>query len=167
MKKQTLNLLLRNPNEVSIWKRGFAFLIDLFIIQIIVNLALSNYIKQNIGENMNIIETYQYINANYELFSSFLLTISVITAIIALLYFTLFDWKLKQSIGKMALKIRIMPDKIDFWKALTRNIPKALFFINYTSWILLFDLIYLSFRRIRFFDKLAGTYLINVKRKKF
>jgi len=51
MKKKTLNLLLRNPNEVSIWKRAFAFIIDLIIIQFIVNLTFYNYIEKNIGNN--------------------------------------------------------------------------------------------------------------------
>lgn len=165
MKKPSINILLRNPNEPSIWKRGFAFLIDLLIIQVIVNLAFSNYIEKSIGDGMNIIETYQYINANYELFSGFLLTISIITAAILLIYLTLLEWKLNQSLGKMIFKIKVSSynKKLKLWQALIRNLPKALFLINYVSWIFLFDLIYLAFTRTRFFDKLAGTYLVKVK----
>ena len=165
MKKQTLNILLRNPNEPSIWKRGFAFLIDLIIIQIIVNLAFSSYIKQNIGNDMSIIETYRYINANYELFSGFLLTISIITATILLIYFALLEWKLNQSIGKMVFKIKInsYDKKVKLWQTLIRNLPKALLLINYVSWIFLLDLTYLAFTKQRFFDKLANTHVVKVK----
>jgi len=162
-KKPSINVLLRNPNEISIWKRGFAFLIDLIIIEFIVNLTFNNYIQKTIGDNKGIIEVYQYINANYDLFSGFLLTISIITAIIALIYFTLLEWKLNQSLGKMIFKIKVYPAKLKFWQALVRNIPKALFLVNYFSWVFLFDLIYLTFTRQRFFDKLAKTHLVKVK----
>jgi uncharacterized RDD family membrane protein YckC len=162
-RKPSINILLRNPNEVSIWKRGFAFLIDLIIIELIVNLAFNNYIQKIIGDDKGIIEMYQYINANYELFSGFLLTISIISAVIALIYFTLFEWKLQQTIGKMIFKIKVYPSKLKFWQALVRNISKVLFLIDYFSWVFLFDLIYLTFTRQRFFDKLAKTYLIKVK----
>src|SRR3989344_594092 len=154
-KKLTVKDLLRKPYEVSIWKRGFAFLVDLLIIEFIVNLTFKDYIGTNLGNDKNVIEMYRYLNANYELFSGFLLTMSIITALIALIYFTLLEWKLNQTLGKMIFKIKVMPDKLKFYQALLRNLPKVLFLINYVSWIFLFDLIYLSFTRIRFFDKLA------------
>ncbi|AJF62976.1 MAG: hypothetical protein QT11_C0001G0847 [archaeon GW2011_AR20] len=163
MKKETLNLLLRNPNEVSIWKRAFAFIIDLIIIQFIVNLTFYNYIEKNIGNNMGIIEMYQYLSINYEMFSGFLLTINIITAVILLIYLTLLEWRLNQSLGKMILNIKVIPKKITLWQALIRNLPKALFLINYVSWIFLIDLVYLAFTKQRFFDKLAGTSLVKVK----
>ena len=162
-KKLTVKDLLRKPDEVSIWKRGFAFLVDLLIIEFIVNLTFKDYIGTNLGNDKNVIEMYRYLNANYELFSGFLLTMSIITALIALIYFTLLEWKLNQTLGKMIFKIKVMPDKLKFYQALLRNLPKVLFLINYVSWIFLFDLIYLSFTRIRFFDKLAKTYLAKVK----
>lgn len=163
MKKQTLKILLRNPNEVSIWKRGFAFLIDLLIVEIIVNLTFSKYIEKNLGSDMNIIEMYKYLNANYDIYSGFLLIMSIITALIALIYFTLMEWKLNQSLGKMMLNIKVIPNKLKFWQAFLRNLPKSLFLVNYTSFVFLFDILYLSFTKQRFFDKIAGTSLIKIK----
>ncbi len=162
MKKPSLNVLLKDPNEVSIWKRGFAFLIDMLILELIVNVTFSSYIEKNIGDMGNIIEMYRYLSENYELFAPFLLTMSIISAFIALIYFTLLEWKLQQTIGKMIFKIKVNP-KIEFWQALVRNLPKSLFFISYTYWVFLFDIFYLAFTRQRFFDKIARTSLVKVK----
>lgn len=162
MKKPSINLLLKNPNEISIWKRGFAFLIDILILELIVNLTFSSYIEKNIGNTGNIIEIYQYLSENYELFAPFLLTMSFISAFISLIYFTLLEWKLQQTIGKMIFKIKVN-SKIKLWQALVRNIPKSLFFISYTYWIFLFDILYLAFTKQRFFDKLAKTSLVKIK----
>ena len=162
MKKPGISLLLKNPNEVSIWKRGFAFLIDILILELIINLTFSSYIEENIGDMGNIMEMYRYLSENYELFASFLLTMSIASALIALIYFTLLEWKLQQTVGKMIFKIKVNP-KLEFWQALVRNLPKSLFFISYTYWVFLFDIFYLAFTRQRFFDKLAKTSLVKVK----
>jgi len=164
-KNKDIDFLLKSPEEVSIWKRGFAFLIDIIIIQFIVNITFSSYIKNNLGENKNFFELYNYINSNYELYSRFLLTLSIITSIMTLIYFALMEWKLNQSIGKMIFKIKVKSDnkKLKFKQVLLRNIPKALLFVNYVSWIFLLDIVYLSFKRIRFFDKLAQTNVVKIK----
>ncbi|MEK6835701.1 MAG: RDD family protein [Nanoarchaeota archaeon] len=163
MKKSTLNYLLEKP-EVSIWKRGFAFLIDILIIQFIVNFSFRSQIEKQIS-NGNLIEVYNLINQNYILYQPFILKLSIVTALLSLIYFTLLEWKLNQTLGKMLLKIKVMPKRLKFWQALVRNLSKSTFFINYTSFIFLVDLFYLGFTKQRLFDKLAKTSLAKVKLK--
>jgi len=144
--------------EVSIWKRGFAFLIDLLIIEFIVNLNFSKFLEQELSNNKTLVELFNYGLENYSSLEPRLLMISIITAISALIYFTLMEFYLKQTIGKIMLKIKISyQNKLEFWQALVRNIPKVAFFVNYTVWIFLIDLIYHSFTKKRLFDKLART----------
>src|SRR3989344_9156093 len=161
MAKPSLNYFLQKP-EVSIWKRGFALLLDIIIIQVIVNLAFKSQIKEQIS-NGSFIEIYNSINQNYSLYAPLLLKLSIITALLSLLYFTLLEWKLNQTIGKMVFKIKVMPKRLEFWQALVRNIPKAALFVNYTFFVFLADLFYLGFTKQRQFDKLAKTSLVKVK----
>ena len=161
MKKPTLNYLLEKP-EVSIWKRGFAFLLDIIIIQIIVNFSFRSQIEKQINNN-NFFEVYNLISSNYNLYAPLILKLSILTAILSLIYFTLLEWKLNQTIGKMVFKIKVAPKRLEFWQALVRNIPKAALFVNYTFFLFLADLFYLGFTKQRLFDKLAKTSLVKIK----
>ena len=145
--------------KVSIWKRGLAFLIDIIIIEFIVGLNLNKLLENNISKDKSLTELFRYSLENYSLLEPKLLTISIITGIMALIYFTLFEFYLKQTLGKMLFKIKVISEnkKLEFWQALLRNIPKAALFINYIVWVLFIDLIYHSFTKRRLFDKLAKT----------
>ena len=145
--------------EVSIWKRGLAFIIDIIIIEFIVGLNFNKLLENDINKDKSLVELFSYTLENYSLIQPKLLTISIITGIMALIYFTLFEFYLKQTLGKMLLKIKITSEnkKLEFWQALLRNIPKASLFINYVVWVLFIDLIYHSFTKRRLFDKLAKT----------
>ena len=145
--------------KVSIWKRGLAFLIDIIIIEFIVGLNLNKLLENNISKDKSLTELFHYSLENYSLLEPKLLTISIITGIMALIYFTLFEFYLKQTLGKMLFKIKVISEnkKLEFWQALLRNIPKAALFINYIVWVLFIDLIYHSFTKRRLFDKLAKT----------
>ena len=69
------------------------------------------------------------------------------------------EFKLRQTLGKMIFKIKVVQDtkKLEFWQVFLRNIPKSLFFVNYTIWIFLIDILYYSFTKKRLFDKIAKT----------
>ena len=145
--------------QVSIWRRGLAFIIDILIIQFIVNLNFNKLLAADLSNDKSLIELFNYSLENYSSLEPKLLTISIITAILALIYFILFEWKLKQTIGKMLFKIKITSEnkRLEFYQVLIRNLPKAALFVNYTIWIFFIDLIYHSFTRRRLFDKLAKT----------
>src|SRR3989344_7063775 len=135
--------------EVSIWRRGFAFLIDIIIIQFIVNLNFSKFLENELSNDKTLVELFSYSIENYSNLEPKLMLISIITAASALLYFTILEWKLKQTLGKMLLRIEVRSEnkKLELWQAFLRNLPKAMFFVNYLVWILLIDLIWHSFTR--------------------
>ena len=151
--------------QVSIWRRGLAFLVDIIIIQFIVNLNFNKLLESELSNDKTLVELFNYTIENYSNLEPKLMLISIITAVAALLYFTILEWKLKQTLGKMLLRIEVKSEnkKLELWQALLRNLPKAMFFVNYLVWILLIDLIYHSFTRKRLFDRLAKTYVEKVK----
>jgi len=142
-----------------IWKRIFAFLIDIIIIEFIVNLSFNDLIKKQLNINGNFLEIYQTLSGNYQQFTSLFLFISIITAIIALIYFTIFELKMQQTLGKMIfnLKVKSVKGKLNLKQVLIRNTPKVLFFIDGLFLVLLIDLFYLIFKKERLFDKWART----------
>ena len=151
--------LKQYQDKVSIWKRGLAFLIDIIIIQILVNLNFSKLLQNDFGSDKSLTELFNYSINNYSTLEPKLLIISIVTSLLALIYFTLFEWKLKQTLGKMLFKIKVTSKnkKLELWQALVRNLPKVLIFINYFFWVLIIDLIYYNFTKKRLFDKLALT----------
>jgi len=158
MPKKNQNMV-KYKEQVSVWKRGFAFIIDIIIIQFLINLSFNKILEDSFGSDKSLIELFNTGIENYSTLQPKLLLISIVTAIAALIYFTLMEFKLRQTLGKMLFKIKVVQytKKLDFLQVLLRNIPKALFFVNYTIWVFLIDILYYSFTRKRLFDKIAKT----------
>src|SRR3989344_6922545 len=158
MPKKNQNMV-KYKEQVSVWKRGFAFIIDIIIIQFLINLSFNKILEDSFGSDKSLIELFNTGIENYSTLQPKLLLISIVTAIAALIYFTLIEFKLRQTLGKMLFKIKVVQytKKLEFWQVLIRNIPKSLFFVNYTIWIFLIDILYYSFTKKRLFDKIAKT----------
>jgi uncharacterized RDD family membrane protein YckC len=104
-----------------LWKRMFAFLIDLFIIDLVAGFSLRSLLTGLIPET-SFIESFNYLASNSQLTS----TISLITfffGFIALLYFALLEYKLGQSIGKMLMNIKVESDtdSLTFFACMIRS----------------------------------------------
>lgn len=142
-----------------IWKRALAFLVDIIIIQFIVNLSFNKLIKQQLNIEGSFFEIYSTLSSNYQQLTPFFTYISIITAVIAIIYFTIFEFKMEQTLGKMLFNIKVTAfrGKLNLQQAFIRNIPKALFFINVLFWILILDVVYMLFKKERLFDILAKT----------
>lgn len=142
-----------------VWRRILAFIVDILIIQFIISLSFNNLIKKQLNIEGGFFEVYNIITSNYEQLVPLFTFISVITAILAIIYFTVFEFKLQQTLGKMLfnIKIKTIKGKLTLQQAIIRNIPKALFFINVLFWILVVDVVYMLFKKERLFDIWAKT----------
>ncbi len=135
---------------VSLWKRGFAFLIDIFIINILVSFPFRNKFDSIIGKdvyNKGFFEVYNTISAiPPENIKEILLLISVISVVSSLIYFTALEYKLGSTLGKMLFKIKVVSDKKkpSIKQFIIRNITKSLFLTNF-SFLLLIDLFYVLY----------------------
>lgn len=136
----------------SLTRRTLAYIIDSLIISIIVMYPFQNYLTK-INRELNFRDIF------VTRLSTDLYMIFFTIAILSLLYFSLFEFYLKQTIGKMILRIRVISTKkgFSFLQALLRNISKVV------DILLVIDIIFLllSKEKERLFGKLSYTRVIE------
>ncbi len=166
-----INNLSKKPIliEAPIWKRAFAFFIDYFILSTLVLFPFDNLLSKIIpsAENINSIIDMLKNNA----FNSVaVIWITSMMAVIAILYFALFESKYAQTPGKMLMRIFAVTIKsnkkqlqtMTFWQGVKRSIGIASAFVMPV--LFLIDVIYMFFnkKRQRLFEKLSQTQTLQV-----
>ncbi len=152
---------------VSRWRRFTAFLIDLLIIDVLLVSPFVPAIESHLPKK----DVFQFLSQNETVVTSLLALFTVISFFIVA-YFTLFEYYLKQTPGKMILRIgvistaqEIIPtaqgvsglkdERVTFMQAFFRN----LFFIPVfpLNFLLFFDLIFVLFRNRTVSELLSKT----------
>ncbi len=137
----------------SLWKRTSAYIIDLLIITAITFPLLRSFSTPE--EEITNIAT----KGTQTLSTTFT---GIMTALIIILYFSVFEYKLHQTIGKMLFRIEVVSaKKLTFTQCLLRNLSKI-------SLVVLFiDTLYmLKSGSLRFLDKIAQTQVAEQERGK-
>ena len=143
--------------NATIWKRVLAFLIDFFIIRIIIMAPFSSVITEKIPVPENFEAYFQFLQSNQELINSFApMMFAMLFLVFA--YFVIFEWKLQQTPGYMFLKLKVVPEKntrISLFKIAIRN----LFALPFGPLLLLIivDPIYLFITKRRLTEILSKT----------
>lgn len=116
----------------ALWKRAVAYLIDSLIIGLIIAFPFENILKQYAEKPL----TFFFSNVNV-LMQMFLVTLA--SALILMAYWTIFEFKFQQSIGKMLLNIKVhsLKGTLTVRQAFLRNISKI------STLLLLLDVIYM------------------------
>ncbi|MBS3092450.1 RDD family protein, partial [Candidatus Pacearchaeota archaeon] len=106
--------------KASIIKRVLAYIIDSLIITLVVSYPFNNYLK-----SMNI--TLKFTDLFTTRLTSDLYIIFFTIAILSLIYFVALEYYLKQTIGKIIMKIKIISLKKEFKisQVILRNISKV------------------------------------------
>lgn len=133
----------------SMFKRLFALIIDLIVINIIIVSPFKEIL-------MKFVETTT-INFNQVIPSHIYTTITFIS-IVALLYFAIFQSRMQQTLGMMLLNIKV-DKKIGLGKAIVRNLFILPFFPFSLLWII--EPLYLHFRGNRLLENLTHTRTIE------
>ena len=123
--------------RAPIWKRATAYLIDLIIINFVIATPFSSIINST---------------SFFSIKSKEMLLATIIISILSIAYWTLLEYKLHQSIGKIILKLEVKKNPT-FTQALIRNISKPFFLL------LTIDVIYLLFTKRRLFEKWSNTWV--------
>ncbi len=136
-------------------KRGFAYIIDVLIIDLVIVLPFNKIIKNIQGNDAGFFYNYKFLLNNPEKTSQLLL-ISLVIGALSLAYWTILEFKLRQSIGKIIMNIKVMSKKKNFsvMQCFVRNISKVI------TLLLLIDIIYLLIKRKnsqRYFEKISDT----------
>jgi uncharacterized RDD family membrane protein YckC len=106
----------------SIWKRSFAYVIDLLIINILLIYPFQNTLDL---KNMSFQETYTYLMNNPTIMYSMLFS-SIIVFFLILFYWALLEYYTSQTVGKMIFNIKVisLKNKLTLKQTLIRNLSK-------------------------------------------
>ena len=128
-----------------VWKRALAFFIDMLIINFIILFSFRRLFQEIIPASLSFRETFKLVNAPG--LSSLIFTTSVFAAILMILYFTILEGRLKQSIGKIFTNIYITSEtkELKLWQLLVRNLFLIPFFPFILLWII--DPIFMLFTK--------------------
>ena len=138
----------RGGKTASFWKRVFAYIIDVLIVDVVVVYPFEKYFGKMNGFSFNI--------------SGNLLVAVVIIAILTVFYWAILEYSMRQSIGKMVMGIYVSTTKkFTFWQFIVRNIPKI------SSLTIILDSLYMLRTRQhqRYFEKLSNTEVLEVPKK--
>lgn len=138
--------LRKIATPVKLWRRFLAFFIDYMVINLIIVFPFGSFFKN--------LETYSFKDINKQV-----ILITLIIMVLTLLYWSLLEYLLKQSVGKAILNIfiRSKDKELKFWQCLVRNISKI-------SLIILFiDSFNILFRGDyeRYFEKISKTEVVD------
>jgi len=106
----------------SVFRRFFAFLIDLLIIDFVIVFPFRG-ILQDIMPKGSYKEAYQFL-ISHSGYNTIISVIMVISGILSIFYFALLEYKFNQSIGKMFLGVFVKNDlkQKKFWQYLVRSL---------------------------------------------
>jgi hypothetical protein len=147
----------------SIWKRAAGFMIDLAIVDIVIFAPFRGIFTGLMGNAVGYSEAFSALTSSQENLTK-LMSIGVYMSILLVLYFTLLEWKIQQTPGKILMNTYIMSDKkIGFWQVLLSNLTLVPFFPFILLWIV--DLINVLFTKNnqRFMEKIARVSLVEMK----
>ena len=141
----------------KLWKRVIAYFIDVFVI-IILTLPIQNYLNK-IAPADSFYKTQMLIVQNSTLFRNIFLSL-ICTMIIIVLYWSVLEWKIGQSLGKYIMhiyvKTTIKKSKLKYWQCFIRNLSKI------SSLLLVLDCIFFIWsKNQRFLERLSKTIVVE------
>lgn len=134
----------------ALWKRFVAYLIDVIIVNLVVTLPFYGYLRKFSSNPILLITS-----------NDPKLTLITFFVVIALIfYFSILEYKIRQTLGKVIMNIYIISTankELKFTQALLRNVTKPF------SIVLLVDIIYMFFKggRQRLFEVFSKTAVVE------
>ncbi len=141
----------------SYWKRFFALIIDIAVINIFFAFPFRKFFTSNLPQTNSLTDAMAYLESNPEITGSLSFIIFIIS-FLAWLYLTITEWKLGATAGDLLMKIRIKSQygkEIKFWQSALRN----LFIFPYFPFVILWliDPLYLLFKQQKFSEFITKT----------
>ncbi|MDP6642040.1 MAG: RDD family protein [Candidatus Nanoarchaeia archaeon] len=150
LKKSELNKLLGKNDVAPFWKRVIAYIIDILIINSIVVLPFRDSLNEIYKGEMLFKVSFNDIKS--------VLLMSMIIAILSLIYWVVLEYRIQQTIGKHIMNIYVisMTKKINFSQIIIRNVTKI------SLPLLILDILYmLNNKSQRYTEKLSNTKVIE------
>ena len=142
---------------VPLWRRAFAYVVDLLIISFIIYLPMKGLFGDVPDGEIN--SLMNYFSARPDLTFSFFM-VSLIIGFLTVMYWALLEFYISQSIGKIAMKIKVrsLIGKLTFKQCFFRNLSKV------STFLLFLDMLYGIFKKDnrRYFEVMSGTQVVKV-----
>lgn len=118
--------------QASILKRAAAFAIDILIINVAILFPFDS-VFQKIVPSDSFSKTFEFLSSNSD--SASIKAIIMSASIVTILYFVIFEKKLRQTPGKMLFNLYVMPQGKDlkYWQLFVRS----MFLIPFKPFVLL------------------------------
>jgi len=130
------------------WKRVFALLVDLAVVDLIITRPLSRLISGRIDEFSDLLN-----------FSFELVVVSFVIGLFAVFYWAILEYKIGQTLGALIFKLRArsLGKSMSFSQAFLRNITKM------SVVLLLIDSVNILFseKKQRYFEVLSKTVTVE------
>ena len=148
--------------QTNLTRRVLAYIIDTAILNLILLAPIIKQMQKIVGDNTSFTSSYQFFINNPQKISAVVI-LGFMLIILTIAYYSILEFKLRQTIGKMLLGIKVMSKKANFKysQTLIRNISKPI------SILFIFDVIYLLVKKQnqRFFEKISDTVVIRKETK--
>jgi hypothetical protein len=148
MKRKGLNLPKQRTfiGPAIIWKRIAAFILDMFVIEFVLAFPFQSVIKSIIPGGISYAEAYQFFAGNPQ-FTAMLSTLMFIVSILALFYFSVCEYKLGRTVGKIFMNITVTSEnkKLSYWQCLGRSLFLLPVFPFFLLWFI--DPLFLFFNK--------------------
>lgn len=146
----------------SLWKRVFAYIIDSFVINLVIAMPFQKPLEElskGIMEK-NFFEAYKILlQTDFQIMLPKLFFIFAIISILSVLYWALLEYKIGQSVGKILFNIytKSQTERLTFGQCLLRNISKV------STLLLILDTAYMILTRgnQRFFERISNTVVVE------
>jgi len=150
----------------SLWKRAFAYVIDVFVINLIIILPFQKLLEE-LGKGFSeqgFFEMYKYFLSNQNQLQSVLpklFLIFTVISILSVLYWAILEFKIGQSVGKILMNVYVKSQtkQLTFWQCFLRSITKV------STLPLILDASYMLFTRgyQRYFEKISKTFVVEAR----
>jgi len=145
-----------------LWKRAFAYIIDTFIINLIIVMPFQKPLEE-LSKGFvekSFIEVYKTLLQNdFQAMLPKLFFIFTVMSLLSVLYWAILEYKIGQSVGKILFNIYVksQTEKLTFWQCFLRNITKV------STLPLILDTAYLIFTKTnqRYFEKISRTAVVE------
>jgi len=123
--------------QASVLKRLIAFIIDIFIINLVILFPFRGIFRSIVPESNSFSKTFKFLSTNAEA-SSTITFLMFIIAFMAILYFVIMEKKLGQSVGKMLFNLHIKSQGKDLknWQLFVRSMFLIPIFPFVLLWII-------------------------------
>ena len=149
-------------SKASPWKRIFSFIIDILIINIFIIGPFTAVLQTSLPTSTDFMENYNFLYSNPEIINS-LYMVFVVIFILIFVYFVLFEYKLRQTPGKMVFNLYLTPmkkkEEVKILQIILRNLAVFPIFPFLLLWII--DPLYLIFTGRRLSDVFSKTVYVE------